>query len=120
MNTKAATRSGTLHMTKECSEFTGEAGSFCTITSSNLDAIPVGSKVVYTEAVTAEGGLDTDIVVNTPHGDTAHGHVVLDGATQSGTITLAGGTGQLATFAAELEVTSLTESSYSWDGSYSY
>lgn len=120
MSTKAATRSGTLHMTKECSEYTGEAGSFCTITSSDFDAIPVGSKVVYAEAATAAGGLDTDIVVNTPHGDTAHGHVVLDGATQSGTVTLAGGTGQLATLAAELEVGPLTAPSYSWDGSYSY
>jgi transposase-like protein len=33
-----------------------EAGSFCTIASSNLDAIPVGSKVVYAEAATATGG----------------------------------------------------------------
>jgi len=65
MNTSAE-RGGTLHVTKECSEYTGEAGSFCTIASSNFDAIPVGSKVVYAEAPTASGGLDTDIVVNTP------------------------------------------------------
>jgi len=56
MNTSAQ-RSGTLHVTKECSEYTGEAGSFCTIVSSNFDAIPVGSKVVYAEAPTATGGL---------------------------------------------------------------
>jgi hypothetical protein len=111
---------GTLHLTKECSEYTGEAGSFCTITSSDLDAIPVGSKVVYTEAVTAAGGLDTDIVVNTPNGDTAYGHVMLDGATQTGTVTLAGGTGQLADLAADLVVAPLSEPSYSWDGTYSY
>ena len=94
MNTSAE-RSGTLHVTKECSEYTGEAGSFCTIASSNFDAIPVGSKVVYAEAM-ATGGLDTDIAVNTPNGDTAYGHVVLDGATMTGTVTLAGGTGELA------------------------
>ena len=40
-------QSGTLHLEKECSEYTGEAGSFCTISSSNFDAIPIGSKVVY-------------------------------------------------------------------------
>ena len=116
----SAQRNGTLHLTKECSEYTGEAGSFCTIASSNLDAIPVGSKVVYAEAVTATGGLDTDIVVNAPDGDTAYGHVVLDGATQTGTVTLAGGTGELATLKADLVVAPLAEPSYSWDGPYSY
>ena len=40
-------RSGDLTATKECSGFNGNAGSFCTITSSNLAAIGVGSKIVY-------------------------------------------------------------------------
>jgi hypothetical protein len=111
---------GELHLTKECSEYTGEAGSFCTIASSDLDAIPIGSRVVYTEAATAEGGLDTDIVINTPSGDTAYGHVVLDGATQTGTVTLSGGTGKLAELAADLVVAPLGEPNYGWDGSYSY
>ena len=115
-----ALRSGTLHMEKECSEYTGEAGSFCTITVSSIDAIPVGSKVVYAESVTAEGGLDTDIAVETPGGDTAYGHVVLDGATQTGTVTLKGGTGELAELAADLAVAPLGEPNYSWDGPYSY
>lgn len=112
-------RSGTLHVTKECSEYTGQAGSFCTIASSNFDAIPIGSKVVYAEAATAAGGLDTDIVVNTPNGDTAHGHV-LDSATQTGTVTLAGGTGELAELKADLVVAPVAAPSYSWDGPYSY
>jgi hypothetical protein len=116
----SALRTGTLHMTKECSEHTGEAGAFCTIDSSNFEAIPPGSKVVYAEAVTADGGLDCDIDVRTPNGDTAHGHVVLDGATQTGTVTLAGGTGALATIDAELTVAPLGEPNYSWDGPYSY
>jgi hypothetical protein len=33
-------RSGALHVTKECSAYTGLAGSFCTITSSNLKGDP--------------------------------------------------------------------------------
>jgi hypothetical protein len=115
-----APRSGTLHLTKDCAEYTGAAGSFCTIASSTFEAIPSGSKVVYTEAATAAGGLDTDIVVTTPNGDTASGHVVLDGATQTGTVTLAGGTGQLAKLAADLVVAPLAAPSYSWDGPYSY
>jgi hypothetical protein len=98
----------------------GEAGSFCTIASSDFDAIPVGSRVVYAKAATADGGLDTDILVNTPSGDTAHGHVVLDGATQTGKVTLAGGTGELAKLAADLLVAPLAEPNYSWEGPYSY
>ena len=84
-----AARSGILHLTKECSEYTGKAGSFCTVVSSNFDAIPAGSVIVYEEADTADGGSDTDLVINPPTGDVAYGHVVLDGATQTGTVTLA-------------------------------
>jgi hypothetical protein len=119
MNTSAP-RSGTLHVTKECSEYTGETGSFCAIASSNFDAIPIGSKVVYDEAATATDGLDTEIVVNTPNGDTAYGHVVLDGAPQTGTVTLGGGTGERAKLKADLVVAPLTEPNYGWDGPYSY
>lgn len=115
-----ASRSGTLHLTKECSEYTGEAGAFCTVTSSNVDAIPIGSVIVYAEADTADGGSDTDLVIITPNGDKAYGHVVLDGPTQTGTVTLAGGTGQLANLAADLAVAPLAEPTYSWDGPYSY
>ena len=43
----ASPRSGDLHVTKECSGYTGGAGSFCTITSSNLRAIEVGSRILY-------------------------------------------------------------------------
>jgi hypothetical protein len=116
----SAPREETLYVTKECSQYTGAAGSFCTIATSNFDAIPIGSKVVYAKAATADGGLDTDIVVTTPNGDTAHGHVLLDGATQTGTVTLAGGTGKLEKIAADLVVVPLAEPSYSWEGPYSY
>ena len=43
-------RTRSLHVTKECSEYGGVAGSFCTITSSNLNAIKPGSRVVYASA----------------------------------------------------------------------
>ncbi|CAN7759329.1 hypothetical protein [Mesorhizobium sp. LjNodule214] len=112
--------SGTLQVTKECSKYTGGAGSFCTITVSNCDAIPVGSKIVYAKAATEAGGLDTDIVINTPNGDTGYGHVVLDGATETGTVTLKGGTGQLAKLAGDLVVAPLAKPTYSWAGPYSY
>lgn len=115
----SATRTGTMHVTKECSQYTGEAGAFCTIDSSDFDGIPVGSKVVYLEPMN-DAGLDTDIVVETPGGDSINGHVVLDGSTQTGTVKLTGGTGELAGLSADLVVKPLGEPNYSWDGSYSY
>ena len=66
-----ASRSGELHLTKECSEYTAQAGSFCTVVSSNFDAIPAGSKIVYEEADAADGSSDTDLVINTPNGNVA-------------------------------------------------
>jgi hypothetical protein len=58
-------RSGALQVTKECSEYTGQVGSFCTITSSNVKAIEVGSRIVYGHAPGATS-LDSDIVLDTP------------------------------------------------------
>ena len=46
----ASPRSGNLHVTKECSKYSGAAGGFCTITSSNLNSIKAGSRVVYASA----------------------------------------------------------------------
>ena len=60
-------RSGELHVTKECGSYAGQAGDFCTITSSNLDAIEVNSTVVYAQP--ADFGthtLDSDVVLNPP------------------------------------------------------
>jgi len=113
-------RTGTLHLTKECSEYTGAAGSFCTVTSSNFDLIPIGSVIVYAEADAPDGSSDSDLVVNTPGGDVANGHVLFDGHSETGTITLSGGTGQLANLSADLVVAPLDPPNYSWDGPYSY
>ena len=46
-------RSGELHVTKECSEYSGQPGGFCTITGSNLNAIDAGMKVIYTNPTSA-------------------------------------------------------------------
>jgi hypothetical protein len=61
----ASPRGGDLHITKECSAYTGLAGSYCTITSSNVKAIEVGTRVVYAEAAGATL-LDSDVVLDTP------------------------------------------------------
>jgi len=115
-------RSGALHMTKECSEYTGLAGSFCTITSSNLKQMPVGSKVVYTDARGATL-LDTDLIVNPPGpgNNIAFGHVVLDLLTGIGTATFSGGTGEFRKFHAIVAVSPpLVGINWRWDGTYSF
>jgi hypothetical protein len=111
--------SGTLHVVKECSEYTGAAGAFCTITESNLGSLPAGSKVVYADAALPDNGLDTDIEITTPGGDMVRGHVVLDGKTETGTVVLSGGTGALAALTADLKVAPMEAPKYSWDGAYS-
>lgn len=117
----ASPRSGDLHVTKECSQYTGAAGAFCTITSSNLNAIKVGSRVVYAEA--ADFGsltLDTDIVVVRQGNTVASGHVFLDLVTGTGSVTLAGGTGQFLGFTASADVSALGGPDWAWDGTYSF
>lgn len=107
---------GELHMTKECPEYTGQPGSFCTITSSNIEAIPVGSKVVYASAA-GDRTIDSDITVMFGDEELVSGHVVYDLITSAGTLTLTGATGVLAGFHADIVVTAIGEVSH-WDGTY--
>jgi hypothetical protein len=110
-------RSGALHVTKECSEYAGTVGSFCTITSSNVPAIQPGMKVVYL-AAPADGVLDTDIALGSGHG-TSLGHVVIDLASGSGRVRLAVGTGTFRGFRAHAAVTVDDAGVWHWDGRYS-
>jgi hypothetical protein len=113
-------RSGALHVTKECSQYNGAAGAFCTITSSTLKAIDGGSRVIYAQPPGA-AGLDTDIVLDTGPGNSAFGHVTLSFASMSGVVTLSGGTGQFRGFHAHVIVTfSPVTNLWYWDGTYSF
>jgi hypothetical protein len=114
-------RSGALHVTKECSQYTRLAGGFCTITSSNLEAIEVGTRVVYTLA-SGPTVLNSDFVLDPPgpgH-SVAFGHVVLDLASGQGVITISGGTGKFRWFHASIVVSRLVRPNWAWDGTYSF
>jgi hypothetical protein len=113
------TRSGDLRVTKECSAYKGLAGDFCTITSSNLEEIEVGSRVVYAQAAGA-GSLDSDAVLEAGAGNTAVGHVVLDLGAGSGVVTFSGGTGKLAGFQARVDVSADSTGLWHWVGTYSF
>lgn len=111
--------SGELHVTKECSEYTGQAGSFCTITYSNLDAIAVGSKVTYARAVDWDAlQLNTNIVLDDGAGNTAVGHCRLSLVTWTGQCTFSGGTGTLTGLHARVAVSPLGWPNFAWHGTY--
>jgi hypothetical protein len=119
----SAPRSGALHVTKECSEYTGAAGSFCTITSSNINAIRVGTRVVYASGAgdPTPGMLKSDLVLDGPGTNTAFGHVVLDLTTMTGVVTFSGGTGEFTHFrAGPIVVACPALPDCSWDGPYSF
>jgi hypothetical protein len=114
-------RSGWLHVTKECSLYSGKAGGFCTITGSNLNAIsPFTTTVVYASAL-AFPTLNSDVVLDGPGNNDAHGHVVLDLNSFTGWVTFSGGTGQLSGFHAIAFVDCRpTGSPCAWNGLYRF
>jgi hypothetical protein len=115
-------RSGQLHVTKQCRGYHGLAGEHCTITSSNVNAIKVGSNVVYASAAgdPTPGQLNSDLIIDGPGNNTAYGHVVLDLSTGIGVVTFSGGTGEFKHLHAQVAVTPLGGVNYAWDGTYSF
>ena len=114
-------RSGALHVTKECSLYTGLAGQYCTITSSNLKQIAVGTRVIYRKAA-GPAVLDTDVILQPPGRgkNVAFGHVVLDLVNARGVVTLSGGTGEFRGIRARADITHLIGNNWAWDGTYSF
>jgi len=117
---QSAARSGVLHVTKECSQYFGHAGEFCTIASSNLNAIDAGMNVVYSSAAGATS-LNSDLVLDGPGNNNASGHVTLNFLTLSGVVTFSGGTGRFSKFHARVAVTyDTTDGLWHWDGTYTF
>jgi hypothetical protein len=115
----ASPRSGDLHVTKECSGFTGGAGSFCTITSSNVKAIEVGSRILYLQPDQLFAPLGSDVVLDPPGpgNNTAFGHCSL----ALGVCTFSGGTGKFTGFHASVDVSHNDDYSlWYWEGTYSF
>jgi hypothetical protein len=115
-------RNGVLHVTKSCSQYTGAAGSYCTITSSNIPEIKIGAKVYYSQAFgILPGLLDSPVVLDVGTGDWAVGRCTLDASTARGLCTFSDGTGQLTGFRARINVTPFPNFiDYHWDGTYGF
>ena len=102
----SAERTGRLHVTKECSEYFGPAGDWCTVTVSNLSRLPAGSRILYSQAIGIPAGLlDSNVVLDAGGGSRAVGRCTLDLATNLGLCTFSDGTGELAGFQARVDVT---------------
>ena len=117
------TRSGTLHVEKDCSTYFGRAGDFCTITSSSLKQLE-GARITYASNA-AFPLLDTDVVVDPPGpgNNKAFGHCALNLVTGVGRCTLAGGTGKFTWIHASVAVSRVgdpTSTDFAWDGTYSF
>jgi len=114
-------RQRSLHLVKECTSYTGLAGSFCTFTSSNLAAIPVGSKVFYDQAAgTPAGLLDSNVVLDAGGGNRGVGRCTLVFSSLLGLCTFSDGTGTLTGFHARLDVDCTAGiDRCRWDGPYS-
>jgi hypothetical protein len=114
----ASPRSGSLHATKECSGFTGAAGSYCMITSSNLPAIAVDSKILYLQpsSVFTPAGSDVVLDVPGPGNNAAFGNCSL----ALGHCSFWGGTGKFTWFHASVAVSSLGGLDWAWDGTYDF
>jgi len=126
VSVSAEGRHGKVNITKECSHYTGGAGSYCTITSSNVAEIPAGSTVYYTQAAvnptTPEGsaiGLDSNVVVFVTTGDWATGRCTL-GTTDQGICTFSDGVGSLAGFHGRVAVAPTGGPNFSWIGTYEF
>ena len=121
VSVSASERGRELHVTKECSEWKGAAGDFCTITSSNFARIKVGSRVYYDQPAGIPAGLlDSNVVLDAGRGNRAVGRCTLDLATGTGLCTFSDGTGRFGGFSARVLVSPPTDGvNWHWDGTYS-
>ena len=109
------------HATKDCSGYSGKAGAYCTIRSSNVKAIKVGSKIFYLQPDT-KTETDSDIVIYVGPGTVATGHCLLHFKTSLGLCTTSDGTGALAGFHMRARVSAdrTVPNLWHWDGTYSF
>lgn len=118
-------RSGSLHVTKVCppSTYTGAAGDFCTVTSTNVAEIEVGSRVVYAQAADFSTlSLDSDVVIDTPGpgNNNAFGHCQVNLASGIGHCDFSGGTGKFTHFHGTARGAFLGGVDWEWDGTYTF
>ena len=115
----ASPRSGDLHITKECGDYHGLAGQFCTFVSSDIRAIEPHDRIYYASPVVG-ATLDTDVTLVAGPGNVARGHCRLDFLALPGLCTFSGGTGKFEHFHAWASVSADGTGLWHWDGQFSF
>lgn len=119
----AAEAPNALHLTKDCSTFSGQPGSSCTITSSNLEAIPVGGlQIYYGPQLANPMFMSSSVVLDAGDGNTEFGYCMVDmhdpNGAPHGMCTYWAGTGSLTGFNAVVNVTVDDAGAWHLDGTY--
>jgi hypothetical protein len=101
------------------SAYHGHAGDTRTITSSNVKAIEVGTRIVYASHADFPL-LATDVVLDPPGpgNNKAFGHCALNLQTGVGQCTLSGGTGKFTWIHARVDVSHLGGPNFAWNRMY--
>jgi hypothetical protein len=115
----APPRSGELVVAKECSGFVNDPP-YCTITSSNLAAIPVGSRIVYLDPAGLGTPAGSAVVLDPPlpGNNKAYGRCFLGSSPMH--CEFSGGTGLFTWFHASVVVTVDSDGLWHWAGTYSF
>ncbi|MES2209587.1 MAG: hypothetical protein V4515_05305 [Chloroflexota bacterium] len=108
-----------LHLVKNCGTFNGGPSSYCTITVSDLDVLPPGTRILYTGPILDNTYfLSSNVTADAGPGGTATGYCIFDGKTSTGLCTFWAGTGSLAGFNAIVDVTVDALGLFHLDGMY--
>ncbi|MBI2762285.1 MAG: hypothetical protein HYX54_00790 [Chloroflexi bacterium] len=106
-----------LHLVKDCGTF--GATRYCTIAVSNLDVLPLGTKIRYTGPVLDNAYfLSSNVIADAGKRGRATGYCIFDGKASTGLCTFWGGSGTLAGFNAILDVTVDSLGLFHLDGMY--
>jgi hypothetical protein len=120
--TGSAARSGEFQGTKDCTQFTADAGYYCEIESSNVPEIKVGSRFHYLDgpAVFTPAGSTVILDSRDSGNNTANGHCAMDLNTLTGLCTFSGGTGRFKNFNARFAVGTPSGVTWHLNGPYSF
>ena len=116
----ATPRNGALVVDKNCDNYSGGPGSYCTFYSSNVERAPAGTNIFYLQPDTNSN----DVILDPPGpgNNKAFGHCDLpDGL--NGACRFSGGTGKFTHFQARITVTYIGGPDgldWHWEGTYSF
>lgn len=113
-----------LRIVKDCSKWSGVPGeTYCEIKSSNVPELPARTKIYYNQitggpSAGAKGFLDSTVFLYFGPNQWAVGRCTVPNDDGPGICSITEGFGRLAGFSADINVRSMGNYLYSWDGTY--